>query len=58
MGNKTFTPLTRCQVQQRNTVISKKTIFYWIVALAVSGGLGFWYYVAVTTVAQEIQASF
>jgi len=37
--------------------ITKKTIFYWIIALAISGGLGFWYYVSVTDTAQEIQDS-
>jgi len=37
--------------------ISRKTFFYWIVALAILGGLGFWYYGSVTGTAQEIQDS-
>lgn len=37
---------------------TKKTIFYWIIALAILVGLGFWYYVSVTDIAQEIQEYF
>lgn len=43
--------------RKRDMAITKKTFFYWIVALAILGGLGFWYYGSVTGTAQEIQDS-
>lgn len=43
--------------RKRDMAITKKTFFYWIVALAILGGLGFWYYGSVTGIVQEIQDS-
>ena len=43
--------------RKKNGAISKKTFFYWIVTLVILAGLGFWYYVSVTDIAQEIQES-
>ena len=37
--------------------ITKKIFFYWIIALVILAGLGFWYYVSVTDIAQEILES-
>jgi len=42
----------------RDIALTKKMVVYWIVALAILGGLGFWYYGSVTDNAQEIQNSF
>ena len=36
-------------------LLHKETFFYWIIALVILAGLGFWYYVPVTDIAQEIQ---
>lgn len=54
--NKAFAPLTRRWVQG-NMAITKKKIFHWMVALAILGGFGFWYYISVTGIAEEIQKS-